>query len=169
MFFAAVAICATGCSTKSQSVTTAPSQQAVTRDDGGKATFMPQAIAYRTSADVTNYVPVTLNDSRTSVVSFPAPTDITSATAPLALGEGWYLDRRGISANTAFTNWTYPEYARMSKAPTTAEIMDNLKTDARVTEIVALPFEAGEGGMREAITALRNGDYKVVYQAKTLK
>ncbi|MCM1077620.1 MAG: hypothetical protein NC411_09705 [Bacteroides sp.] len=109
------------------------------RGGGRNSAYLPKARIYKTNGDYADYVPVTLNASRTSLVSFPAPTDLRDA-EPVKLDDGFLLDRRGVGPDTAFTRWTYKEYSAMKSAPTPAEIMDNLIPDARVTEVCEMPF-----------------------------
>ena len=79
---------------------------------------MPHVIVYKTSKDYSRNVPVVLDDSRSVIVSYPAPTDVTpSVFLPVSLDKGYWLDRKGISENTAFLSYTYEEYARMESAP----------------------------------------------------
>ena len=101
---------------------TAPVPEVVKNEDivrdGAAPAFLPRAVIYRTNGDYDDRVPVTLDATRTSIVSYPAPTDITSASVPLVLADGWLLDRRGgISVNSAFLDWTYAQYAAMSHTP----------------------------------------------------
>lgn len=97
---------------------------------------------YKTNGDYADRVPVTLNSQRNVLVSFPAPSDVRGA-APVALADGFLLDRRGVGPNTAFTRWTYEEYSKMETVPSPAEIMDNLIPGAAVTEIYEMPFAVG--------------------------
>lgn len=97
---------------------------------------------YKTNGDYSDYVPVTLNDSRDALVSYPAPSDLRDA-SPVKLDDGFLLDRRGVGVNTAFTRWTYAQYAAMKSAPTPDEIMNNLIPGARVTELYEMPFTNG--------------------------
>ena len=63
---------------------------------------MPHVIVYKTSKDYSRNVPVVLDDSRSVIVSYPAPTDVTpSVFLPVSLDKGYWLDRKGISANPA--------------------------------------------------------------------
>lgn len=105
--------------------------------------MLPKAIIYKTNGDYADYVPVTLNSTHNALVSFPAPGDLRSS-EPLALADGFLLDRRGISPNTAFTRWTYAEYSALPTTPSPAEIMANIIPDVRVTAIYRMPFEASD-------------------------
>lgn len=143
-----------GCRSNSQATLqndnlTAPVPEVVKNEDivrdGATPAFLPRAVIYRTNGDYDDRVPVTLDATRTSIVSYPAPTDITSASVPLVLADGWLLDRRGgISVNSAFLDWTYAQYAAMSHTPSIAEIMSHIIPEARVTAIRALPLTATE-------------------------
>lgn len=105
---------------------------------------LPQAQIYRTSEDVDALVPVQINPVSGELISFPAPTDITGASMPVVLHDGWLLDRRGISPDTRFISYTYSRYHSLTEAPSPAEIKAAIVPDARVTEIVTLPYKVGE-------------------------
>lgn len=112
------------------------------RGGSGKSAVMPLTRIYRTNGDYADRVPITLNASRTELLSYPAPGDLKGA-EPVRLDDGFLLDNRGIGANTAFTSWTYAEYMAMPSAPSAAEIMKHILPDARVTEIYEMPFTVG--------------------------
>lgn len=105
-------------------------------------TAIPKAVIYRTNGDFNNLVPITMSPSGQSVLSFPAPSDITPAQSPVPLIDGYLLDRRGINAYTAFTKFTYSEYSRLSSTPSTKELKEAILPGAEVTEIVRLPITA---------------------------
>lgn len=102
--------------------------------------IVPHAHIYRTNGDYNNNVPVTLSRDRKSLVSFPAPSDVGAWAEPVALADGYLLDRRGVSMNTAFTSYTYGEYAGLDHAPLPEELLEKVIAGARVTELVELPF-----------------------------
>lgn len=111
---------------------------------GGSAAFqIPKASAFRMSGDYADKVGVTLNPDGT-LAYFPAPTDITSQTPPVALGDGWWLNRQGISANSVFTKWTFDEYSSLEAVPSPEEIIAAVIPGAVVTEIVTLPLDIHE-------------------------
>ncbi|MEA3476995.1 MAG: hypothetical protein U9R60_02360 [Bacteroidota bacterium] len=102
---------------------------------------MPNAqaplIVYKTVADFYNNVPVTLNEAKDRIVSFPAPSDLFyggELALPLKLNQGYLLDRRGIHVNSAFTSYTYEEYSRMESPPSLRELYDSI--------IAKEPFES---------------------------
>ena len=70
-------------------------------------------IVYKTRANFYNMVPVTLNQDKDRIVSYPAPSDLYfegELALPGKLKKGYLLDRRGINVNTVFTSFTYEEY-----------------------------------------------------------
>lgn len=103
----------------------------------------PKAVAYRMSGDYADNVPVTLAPDG-AIISYPAPTDLTDRSAPLPLADGWWLDRRGISANSVFSRYTYSEYRALPAAPTPAELKASLIPGARVTATLQLPMTVAE-------------------------
>lgn len=116
----------------------APAAMAPERIAGNTAAMVARATVYRTSVPVDSFVAISLNDARTAVQSFPAPSDVSAASVPLQLPDGWLLDRRGIGPNTAFIRMTYTQYAALPTAPSTAELMRLIIPDARVTELMRL-------------------------------
>lgn len=112
------------------------------RNSPGPA-VMPNARIYRTSTDVDALVPVTVNPATGQLVSYPAPTDITGASMPVVLKDGWLLDRRGIGPDTRFVNYTYSQYHDLTEAPSPSRLLESIVPDARVTEIVELPYKVG--------------------------
>lgn len=95
---------------------------------------LPSHIIYKMSGDYANLVPVTI-DQDGKLISFPDPIDIRESQKPVPLGNGWYLDRRGVGKNTAFTSYTYEEYHGLASAPSPAEIMEHIVARNAITEI----------------------------------
>lgn len=106
--------------------------------------MLPKAKIYRTNGDYDKNVPITLNQERNKVVSYPAPSDIGEFCTPVPLDNGFLLDRRGITATSAFINMTYSDYAALENAPRPSELLEMVIPDARVTEIYLLPYRVGE-------------------------
>ena len=84
--------------------------------------MLPKAVIYKTKKDYNNLVPITLDASRTKVLSYPAPTDLVNA-RPTPLADGYLLDNRGIGVNSVFTGFTYDEYAALPQAPSIEELL----------------------------------------------
>ena len=87
---------------------------------------LAHVIIYTTKADYSNLVPVTMNSERTKIVSYPAKSDIRLSAKPVALADGWLLDRRGIGPNTVFTDYTYEEYSSLEKTPSASQLMEHI-------------------------------------------
>ncbi|MDE6542883.1 MAG: hypothetical protein K2K76_02845 [Muribaculaceae bacterium] len=104
------------------------------------ASAIPKAVIYRMNGDFSTYVPVQTDASRSHLISFPAPTDITELTEPVSLPKGWWLDRQGVGLNTAFISVTRDKYAAMDNAPAPGYIMESILPAAFVTETAVLPF-----------------------------
>ncbi len=104
--------------------------------------FIPKAVIYTMNGDWSQYVPVNVTEDGATLISFPAPSDIKAFSTPVNVGDGYWLDRRGIGPNTVFTRWTYAEYSQLPTVPAPDEILDNIIPGARVTEILELPLPA---------------------------
>ncbi|MFA9392992.1 MAG: hypothetical protein ACERKD_24505 [Prolixibacteraceae bacterium] len=101
-------------------------QQKVTSD---KNMANEPFLIYKTKADYRQNVPIMLNDTKTSIVSYPAPSDLKTESGlrlPTLLSDAYLLDNKGIGKNVAFTAYTYEEYAAMSQAPSLDELMNSI-------------------------------------------
>lgn len=109
------------------------------------AKALPLAVIYRTRADYNNLVPVTLSADGQKITSYPAPTDVNPATStPLALHDGYLLDRRGISQYTAFLDYTYEQYAALPTAPPVDTLLAHIRDRQPLTALVRLPIHVQE-------------------------
>jgi hypothetical protein len=91
----------------------------------GTARTSEPAIVYKTKADYSKYVPVTLSADKTQIVAYPAPKDVYyngKLAYPTALENGYWLDNRGIGPNTAFLRVTYDEYSKWPQVPKLSEL-----------------------------------------------
>ena len=99
----------------------------------------PQTIVYKTVKDYNHLVPVSMNSEKTKIVSYPSPSDIYykgELALPTVLRDGYLLDNRGIDENTAFLNYTYEEYSRLSEVPPLSELIDKIKDKYPIAEII---------------------------------
>ncbi len=90
-----------------------------------------QTIVYKTKADYSPYVSVTLNADKTEIVAYPAPKDVFyngKLAVPTALKKGYWLDNRGVTPNSVFIKITMEDYAKLQTPPTLKE-MSNLIID----------------------------------------
>jgi hypothetical protein len=80
----------------------------------------PNVIIYKTKADYSKNVPITLSDDKLTVASYPDPQDIYyngQLAYPTRLIKGFWLDNRGVGKNTVFIKLTYEQYSKLAKAP----------------------------------------------------
>ncbi len=111
----------------------------------GNAQARPAAIVYSTNNDYRHNVAVTLNDAGTLIMSYPDPADVRRTDpTPIDLGDGYLLDRRGISPNTAFLDITYDEYASLDSTPTADELLRHVVARSPFAEMYALPISASK-------------------------
>ena len=61
----------------------------------GRQAAIPRARVYRMNGDYADNVPVG-TDGNGRIISYPAPTDLSTASKPIQLAGGWWLDRRGV-------------------------------------------------------------------------
>lgn len=155
--------------------TSSPSSPEPTPADNEKTStfYLPKARIYRTSCDCPELVPVRLSQSGTSVVSYPSPTDLTLSSEPIALADGWWLDRVGISPDSRFTTYTFSQYCAMGQAPSLEELLSHIDSECRITEIRALPLSVGEAAADTAavnnIIRNRIDDCATIYSTPVLK
>ncbi len=99
------------------------------------------AIVYKTKADYSKYVPVTLSADKSSIVAYPSAKDVYyngKLAYPTALQNGYFLDNRGIGPNSAFLKLTYEEYSKMSDVPALASLYNQILEKDPFTEIYNL-------------------------------
>lgn len=104
----------------------------------GSTEALPPVIVYKTSGDYYNLVPITLNETKDKVSSYPAPSDLFTGgilALPLKLENGYLFDQRGINANSVFTSFTYEEYSKLESAPSTDLLMNSIDDPDPFVEI----------------------------------
>lgn len=95
----------------------------------GPQTLRP-IVFYMTKGDYQNLVPITLSADKSEVVAYPACSDLKNGNGymkPIALGNGYYYDQRGVGPNTAFLKLTYEEYCNLPQQPSLKELMQYVK------------------------------------------
>ena len=114
----------------------------VNNGDTGMISYLgEQAIIYKTTKDYSRYVPVTMDASRTKIISYPSPKDVYykgKLALPVKLNKGFWLDNRGINANSVFLKITYEDYAKLREAPLLKDMMTLVEDKNPVTEIYSL-------------------------------
>lgn len=97
----------------------------------------PHAMVYKTVEDYSNLVPIEL-DSSGQIISYPAPSDFKpdfKMYIPLALSNGYWLDRKGIGSHVAYLDWTVEEYVQMETVPTIETIKSHILVSEPLTEL----------------------------------
>lgn len=114
--------------------------------------YLPNQIIYRTNGDWNDHVAIKIDGDK--LIYYPDPVDVSAASAPLIMVDGWLMDRQGgISLQTAFLRWTYAEYHALKAAPSPNEIKAAIIPEAKVIEMRVLPIKITEA---RADTALVN-------------
>ncbi|MDE6320919.1 MAG: hypothetical protein K2L93_01330 [Muribaculaceae bacterium] len=107
---------------------------------GGTYSALPRAVVYKMNGDYADCVPITVSADGETIVSYPAPTDLTPESTPLPVVDGYLLDRRGVNANTRFLRLTYDEYRALQQPPTLDQLKADIIPGARVIDIHRLPI-----------------------------
>lgn len=110
---------------------------------GSKPAAIPKATAFRMSGDYSRNVAISI-DAQGNITYYPAPSDISETSVPVFLGDGWWLNRQGLGANSVFTKYTFDEYRALGHTPSLQELKESLIPGAKVTEMVRLPYSVGE-------------------------
>lgn len=171
LFMSCLAFGVCACSSNKKVITVNAAEPITNVDRGGMHKFMPMAHIYKTNGDYASLVPITLNEERTAIVSFPAPGDLQS-TAPIQLADGYLLDKRGVGENTAFTSYTYSQYMALDAAPSLTQLMDAIVPEARVIKVVQLPITlaSATGDISRVNAIITNGlnGCEVLYDEPTV-
>ena len=138
---AAVVTLTAACGSGRDTATAAPAPVRATQvlaSTPPQAAVMIKAYIYKTNGNYADNVPIAVKDGK--LISYPAPSDLADRSEPVALDGGYLLDRRGVGPDTRFTTYTYGDYAAMQAPPSESALMAAIIPDARVTEIVEMPF-----------------------------
>ena len=99
----------------------------------------PEAVIYKTVQDYSEWVPVIMNNERTRIVSYPAPSDVYykgKLAKPTPLKDGYWLDNRGINENVAFTSYTYEEYSALTETPAMSVLINRIIDKYPLLELI---------------------------------
>lgn len=110
---------------------------------GKTVAMIPKATAFKMNGDYADHVGITLGQDG-EVTYFPAPSDISSASKPLNLGNGWWLNRQGLGKNSVFLKYTFEEYSRLKETPTVAELKKNIIAGSHIENFVQLPYNIND-------------------------
>lgn len=102
-----------------------------------------KASVFKMSGDYADHVAITV-DANGRVTYYPAPSDISAISAPVAVGDGWYLNRQGLGPNSVFTKYTFDEYRALKTAPSAEEMKAAVIPGAKVTAFERLSIPASD-------------------------
>ncbi len=107
------------------------------------ASAVLKASAFRMSGDYSDNVAVGVGADG-KLTYFPAPGDISENSAPVDLGNGWWLNRQGVGVGYRFTKYTFGEYSKLDQVPSAQELIDAVIPGAVVTEMRTFDIPASE-------------------------
>lgn len=148
-----MALIATGCAKKNTQTQfiTSDSPQIVKVDTRPRIGTPPRALlnatVFKMSGDYANNVAVSLNADGT-LSYFPAPSDISAASRPVDLGNGWWLNRQGIGPRSRFLRYTFEEYSSLPSVPSQEDLLKAIIPGAQVTEFKSVNVPASEAMSR---------------------
>jgi hypothetical protein len=99
---------------------------------------MPHVIVYKTKSKYRNLVPVQLSEDKKTIISYPAPGDVTTGSGyplPVALHKGYFLDKRGVNLSTAFLRLTYAQYSKLKEVPSPDELYQMIVDKEPIKEL----------------------------------
>lgn len=102
-----------------------------------------KASVFKMSGDYSDNVAIGIGADG-KLTYFPAPSDIDINSAPVSLGDGWWLNRQGLGKGYRFTRYTFEEYSKLPEVPSMQELLDAVIPGAVVTEIRMLDIPAPE-------------------------
>lgn len=121
--------------------TTQESESKITVESKNIDYSPPVVIIYKTKDNYDNRVPVILDETKTKIISYPAPADVyynNALALPVKLSNGYLLDNRGITPNVAFLNITYEEYSKLKEVPSPDELIKSISEKSPLTEMYNL-------------------------------
>ena len=130
--------------------------ETVTTVNAPIAMAMPRIVIYKTTADYSNLVPITMDDSKTQIVSFPDPSDVKANKRPTQLENGYMLDNFGIGKNVVYTDYTFEQYAALESVPEPETFMEHIADRNPLVEYYVSGAEYPRTGEARTIEALNN-------------
>jgi hypothetical protein len=121
----------------------------------------PHVMVYKTKQKYASLVPVQLSDKKDKIVSYPAPADLKvngELATPIMLSKAYYLDRRGVNAHTAFTSFTYGQYAELKNTPSEKILMNHIKDKDPFVELYDCGPSTPENSTKDALNDIIRKD-----------
>ena len=135
----------------------------------GNMAAMAQVVIYKTKADYFKNVPVRLSEDKKQIISYPAPSDLLvegTIQYPKVLSDGFVLDNRGVSVNTAFLKITYEEYTKPGYIPDPSEMIKQILDADPIVELYSCgprsKFQDVESELNRAIRDKKMDGYKKI-------
>ena len=116
-----IAVFSFACNGKKTTVDEVPAEPVPEVVNGSVEQTAP-VVVYRTKTDHSDHVPVQLSDDKRSITGYPHPKDVASLPRPTDLGNGYWLDNRGIDRNVGFLSMSYSDYTALSAAPSLQQL-----------------------------------------------
>lgn len=132
--------------TKELMVVPAPDTKMDEQVLSGNPAALAPAIVYKTTKNYNKNVPVILSADKKQIISYPAVSDVYyngKLAYPTPLANGFLLDNMGINENVAFLFYTYEEYSKLAKTPSTSELYGKIIDKNPLVEIVYCTNRAG--------------------------
>lgn len=102
--------------------------------------YGPPTMIYKIKEDsYKTLVPVMLSADKSEIIAYPSKHDLyknNEYTYPTALIKGYYLDNRGISAQTAFLKLSYEMYLKMEDGFTVKIYFPKLRIKTRLLNFI---------------------------------
>lgn len=121
---------------------------------------LPHVVVYKANAKYRNLVPVQLSADKKSVVSYPGPGDIKTGSGyplPVSLHNGYWLDRFGVDANSAYIRLTYKQYSELKEVPSTEELYKMIIAKSPMTELYDCGVKNGYNNSAKRLNDLIDG------------
>lgn len=130
----------------------------------------PKVIIYQTKKDYSKLVPVNLSADRKSIESYPGIGDVyfeDKLAYPTRLNDEFWLDNRGINANTAFISMTYEEYSKLPETPNQDELMKMITdNDPFVVMYICGPRSSYKDIVKKLNIRIDKGDFSAFTKLK---
>ncbi len=131
-FLLVIAVIISSCKTKDKSMVVEAND--ILQDNNILRNTAPIVI-YKTTRNLSDFVPVIMNREKTVIVSYPDRMDINEVNKPTTLINGYLLDNRGINENVAFLKLTYEAYKNLDKNPTPEKLINLIQEKYPLSEM----------------------------------
>lgn len=121
----------------------------------------PHVIVYKTNGNFNQQVSVTLSDDGNTIVAYPHPNDIKSTlntVYPTVLKNGYLIDNRGISTQSAFLKYTYDDYAKLDTIPSLNALYDLILSKNSIIEICDCGDKSGYTNLEKQLNDIIEQD-----------